>query len=142
MHTFCTKTLFLIIHSWNIWPSLIHSSLQLHTVSVTTPWSTKLPNPTTHLHERHFPSPIGKMSTQSGSKKCSVCNFGKKAIISKGYKGVQLPRKLTSYMCNSCNVPLCIYPCFQFYHTKKVMKIQHFVIAYLTCRTKRYNKLL
>ena len=98
--------------------SLIQSSLQSHTVSVTRPSSPKPPNPITHLHERHFPSPIGKTSTKSGSKKCSVCNFGKKAIVSKGYKGVKLPCKLTLYMCKSCNVPLCIYPRFELYHTK------------------------
>ena len=97
---------------------LIDSSLQSRTVSVARPRSPKPPNPTTRLHERHFPSPIGKTSTKSGSKKCSVCNFGKKTIQSHGYTGVKLPRKLTSYMCKSCNLAMCIYPCFELYHTK------------------------
>ena len=97
---------------------LIDSSLQSCTVKVSRPRAPQLPNPTIRLHERHFPSPIGKTSTKSGSKKCSVCNFGKKAIIAKGYKGVTLPCKLTSYSCNSCNLPMCIYPCFELYHTK------------------------
>ena len=99
--------------------SLIDSSLQSRTVAVARPRSHKPPNPITHLHERHFPSPIGKTSTKSGSKKCSVCNFGKKTIISKGYHGVKLPWKLTSYMCHSCNIPICIHPCFELYHTKE-----------------------
>ena len=99
--------------------SLIDSSLQACTVAETRPWSPKTPNPITRLHERHFQSPIGKSSTKSGSKKCSVCNFGKKTIIAKGYKGVKLPRKLTLYMCNSCNIPICIHPCFELYHTKE-----------------------
>ena len=98
--------------------SLIDSSLQSCTIAVTRPRPPTPPNPMTCLHERHFPSPIGKTSTKSRSKKCSVCNFGKKALIAKGYKGVKLPCKLTSYMCNSCNIPICIYPCFELYQAK------------------------
>ena len=102
--------------------SLIDSSLQSRTIVVSKQLSPKPPHHATHLHERHFPSPIGKTATKSGSKKCSVCNFGKKQIVSNGYTGVKLPRKLTSYMCNSCDMPMCIYPCFELYHTKENYK--------------------
>ena len=102
--------------------SLIDSSLQSRTVVVSRQLSPKPPHNTYRLHERHFPAPIGKTTTKSGSKKCAVCNFGKKQIVSKGYTGVKLPRKLTSYMCNSCNLSMCIYPCFELYHTKENYK--------------------
>ena len=71
------------------------------------------------LQGRHFPSHIGKESTRSGSKLCKVCNFGKKSIKEKGFDGIALSRKLTSYMCKKCNVPLCVEPCFELYHTKE-----------------------
>ena len=97
--------------------NLINSSLESRTLTVTRPRSP--PTDTTNrLQGRHFPSYIGKVSTKSGSKMCGACNFGKKQMTAKGYTGVNLPRKLTSYMCKTCNVPLCIYPCFELYHTK------------------------
>ena len=96
--------------------NLFNSSLESRTLTVTRPRS---PTDTTnHLQGRHFPSYIRKVSTKSGSKMCGACNFGKKQMTAKGYTGVNLPRKLTSYMCKICNVPLCIYPCFELYHTK------------------------
>ena len=115
--------------------SLVQSSLQSHTVSVTRPRSPKPPNPITCLHERHFPSPIGKTSTKSGSKKCSVCNFGKKAIVSKGYKGVKLPPKLTS-TCVNLAMFLCAFILVLNCTTQKmIMKIPHSVITCLAYST-------
>ena len=97
--------------------NLINSSLESRTLTVTRPRSP--PTDTTNrLQGRHFPSYIGKVSTKSGSKMCGACNFGKKQMTAKGYTGVNLPHQLTSYMCKICNVPLCIYPCFELYHTK------------------------
>ena len=72
------------------------------------------------LSERHFPShipPDEKIKRAKPSKVCHACNFGKKEVEKLGYKGVKIPRKLTSYECPSCQQPLCIEPCFQVYHT-------------------------
>ena len=101
--------------------SLILASLQTRTLTVTRPRSPSVVN-TTRLDSRHFPSYIGKNATKSGSKMCAVCNFGKKTINAKGYNGTTLPRKLTSYMCNPCKIPLCIIPCFELYHTQENYK--------------------
>ena len=52
------------------------------------------------LGHNHYPEPAG------GMPDCVVCSnrhCGK--------------RKRTSYTCNSCNVALCLYPCFANYHT-------------------------
>ena len=97
--------------------NLINSSLESRTLTVTRPRS-PLTDTTNRLQGRHFPSYIGKVSTKSGSKMCVACNFGKKHMTAKGYTNAKLPHKLTSYMCKICNVPLCIYPCFELYHTK------------------------
>ena len=109
----------------NLATLLINSSLQSRTLTVTRPRSP--PTDTTYrLQGRHFPSYIGKLSTKSGSKMCAACNFGKKQMTAKGYSNEKLPRKLTSYMCKTCNVPLCIYPCFELYHTKDEYKLYAF----------------
>ena len=101
----------------NLASHLINASLESRTLTVTRPRSP--PNDTTNrLQGRHFPSYIGKVTTKSGSKMCAACNFGKKHLTAKGYRGEKLSRKFTSYMCKTCNVPLCIYPCFELYHTK------------------------
>ena len=101
----------------NLASHLINASLESRTLTITRPRSP--PNDTTnHLQGRYFPSYIGKVTTKSGSKMCAACNFGKKHLTAKGYRGEKLSRKLTSYMCKTCNVPLCIYPCFELYHTK------------------------
>ena len=97
---------------------LLMSSIPSRTLAVTRPRSPLVVN-TTRLDSRHFPSYIGKNERKSGSKMCAICNFGKKTIIAQGYKGTTLPRKLTSYMCKPCNIPLCIVPCFELYHTKE-----------------------
>ena len=56
--------------------------------------------PTRLVGHNHFPEPAG------GKPDCRVCSnrgSGK--------------RKQTSYRCKSCKVPLCVYPCFEKYHT-------------------------
>lgn len=59
------------------------------------------------LTERHFanfiPSTAQKKFT---TKRCVVCTKNKR-------------RRESRYMCPTCNVPLCIVPCFEIYHTKK-----------------------
>ena len=72
------------------------------------------------LSERHFPScipPEQNIKRTKPSKICHACNFGKKEVEKFGYKGLKIPRKLTSYHCPSCEQPLCIEPCFRVYHT-------------------------
>ena len=46
-----------------------------------------------------------------------VCNFGKETINEKGHYRVIIMRKLSSSMCEKRNIPLCIAPCFELYHT-------------------------
>ena len=64
--------------------------------------------PLARLSERHFPGQIEK--SPSGSqlqRNCVVCS-------SKKGRG----RKTTTYKCKQCDVPMCIIPCFELYHTK------------------------
>jgi len=44
-------------------------------------------------------------------RKCHVCSH----TANRPQK-----RQHTKYMCTKCNVALCIYPCFEEYHTKKL----------------------
>ena len=66
---------------------------------VTGPAVRALP-PQARLTERHFPGRV----VQSN---CVVCS-GKKG------RG----RKTTTYKCQQCNLPMCVVPCFELYHTK------------------------
>jgi hypothetical protein len=65
-------------------------------------------DPPSRLTERHFLSingkktPAGRQSYQD----CQVCSNRE-----------QKKRHETQYICQDCNIPLCIYPCFQRYHT-------------------------
>ena len=64
----------------------------------------------------HYPVHIPKcLGSKIGSKKCSVCNFGKKELFAHDFT-LSLKCKLTSYQCDVCKVPLCIEPCFKTYH--------------------------
>ena len=59
------------------------------------------------LTERHFlmviPPTEGK---ENPTKRCTVCLKHK-------------TRHETRYQCRQCNVPLCVVPCFEVYHTQK-----------------------
>ena len=59
------------------------------------------------LTGRHF---IDKIPTEEGKKqkvrRCVVCSKHNQ-------------RKETSYYCKDCNVPLCVTPCFEVYHSKR-----------------------
>ena len=48
---------------------------------------------------------------------CRGCNFPKSQMIKFGFQLHELPRKTTTYWCPSCEVPLCVTPCFETYHT-------------------------
>ena len=57
--------------------------------------------PAARLTERHFPGRLGRQNN------CVVCS-GKKG------RG----RRTTTYSCKQCNLPMCVVPCFELYHTK------------------------
>lgn len=64
--------------------------------------------PPARLTERHFPTHTS--DTPSGKtcqRRCIVCS-------EKRGRG----RKTTTYMCRQCNLPMCVVPCFELYHTK------------------------
>ncbi|XP_017782752.1 PREDICTED: uncharacterized protein LOC108567057 isoform X2 [Nicrophorus vespilloides] len=63
------------------------------------------------LTERHFPAPVPQTVAQGSrtQRKCLVCSHTVKRTQR---------RKDTKYMCVPCNVALCIYPCFEEFHTK------------------------
>ncbi|KAJ8927974.1 hypothetical protein NQ314_019500 [Rhamnusium bicolor] len=60
------------------------------------------------LVARHFPSHVEKNEKKNKlmAKRCVVCRKHK-------------IRKETTYKCAQCNVPLCIFKCFEKYHTQK-----------------------
>ena len=65
--------------------------------------------PAARLTEWHFPISLGK--SPAGwlvQHECSVCSR------KNGRK-----RKTTTYKCQECNLPMCIVPCFELYHTKR-----------------------
>lgn len=64
------------------------------------------------LIERHFPAPIPQTEAQGKKtqRRCHVCantNLAKRK------------RKDVKFMCKECSVALCVYPCFEQFHTKK-----------------------
>ena len=77
---------------------LIESSKDSCTIKVSRPRLQVVLDDSICLEGRHFPSRIGKESTKSGNKLCKVCNFGKKTIKEKGFDGITISQKLTSYM--------------------------------------------
>lgn len=59
------------------------------------------------LVARHFPKQLPKNENSKQTyRRCIVCSKNKQ-------------RKETSYCCVSCDVPLCLLPCFERYHTIK-----------------------
>lgn len=76
---------------------------------------------------RHFPEFItAKAGHKRGklSRNCYACNMTQRELVSLGRGHLQEPkRKTTSYQCATCNVSLCIVPCFQLYHTEKNYKV-------------------
>ena len=86
--------------------SICHVSLPGH--------STFSPDSSSRLVERHFPQKIG--NSKNGLL-CRACNFTPSQLSNQGLGGVQMKRKTTSYFCQQCDVPLCVTPCFEIYHT-------------------------
>ena len=65
------------------------------------------------LNERHFPKKIHK----NHGLLCLACNFTSSQLVKMGMPSIHLKHKTTSYYCKDCNVPLCVTPCFEMYHT-------------------------
>ncbi|XP_039719790.1 piggyBac transposable element-derived protein 4-like [Pteropus medius] len=64
------------------------------------------------LSGRHFPKSIPPTSgKQNPTGRCKVC-------CSHNKDGKKIRRE-TRYFCEKCDVPLCVVPCFEIYHTKK-----------------------
>jgi len=60
----------------------------------------------TRLTARHFPTDVPKNEVgKANRRKCIVCSKNNK-------------KKDTLYMCDLCDVGLCVTPCFGIYHTK------------------------
>uniref|UniRef100_A0A1B6FUV6 PiggyBac transposable element-derived protein 4 C-terminal zinc-finger domain-containing protein n=1 Tax=Cuerna arida TaxID=1464854 RepID=A0A1B6FUV6_9HEMI len=64
------------------------------------------------LTARHFarPTPTPEGQTRKLQRKCYVCA---------NTKLQPKRRKDTTFECTECNVGLCVYPCFETFHTKK-----------------------
>ena len=65
-------------------------------------------HPQSRLQERHFPGQLGKSATgKQMQQDCTVCSKRK----GRG-------RKTTTFCCKQCQLPMCVVPCFELYHTK------------------------
>ena len=71
------------------------------------------------LLERHFMCKIPKDPRHKYPPNpiCKGCNFTKNEIAKLGFEPRCLPRKTTTYWCPTCEIPLCVTPCFEIYHT-------------------------
>ena len=84
-----------------------------HSVDQNSEQSTHGPHPTprhpaARLQERHFPINIGRtQSDRPIQMDCHVCSRRR----GRG-------RKTTTYKCRECNLPMCVVPCFELWHTK------------------------
>ena len=81
-----------------------------HTNETTTPGPHRNPcQPAARLQERHFPTTIGRsQSDRPMQMDCHVCS-----------KRRGRGRKTTTYKCKECNLPMCVVPCFELWHTKR-----------------------
>ena len=65
-------------------------------------------------------SPIARLTERHVPDRTDVASNGKflqpDCVVCSRKKGS--PRKTTSYICKQCNLPMCITPCFELYHTK------------------------
>ena len=69
------------------------------------------------LTERHFPKCIPLRNGKLQGIVCRACNFTRSQMAAMGHPPQNLPHKTTIYWCEECETPLCITPCFEFYHT-------------------------
>ena len=72
------------------------------------------------LVDRHFPQ---KKPVRQGTKvqgiMCKACNFTRKQLTEMGHPEAVVPKKTSIYWCEECEIPLCVTPCFQIYHTNQ-----------------------
>jgi len=71
---------------------------------------------------RHFPQTLSKLHGRTRQAQCVACNFNKNDLESlltpeQAPVGEKLKRIRTSFQCKACQVPLCLEPCFEIYHT-------------------------
>ena len=79
------------------------------------PQRTVASNPcVSRLIERHFPK---KISDGKNGHLCRACNFTKNQLVKLGFIPVDLKRKTTSFRCSECDIPLCVTPCFEIFHS-------------------------
>ena len=73
----------------------------------------------TCLIEKHFIRKIPRDPTKKSKPNpiCKGCNFTRNEMARRGFEPRDLPRKTTTYWCSECEVPLCVTPCFEVYHT-------------------------
>ena len=65
--------------------------------------------PVARLVERHFLAEIGrKADGRAQQRDCTICS-----------KRKGIGRKTTIFKCRQCNIPMCVVPCFELYHTKR-----------------------
>ena len=66
------------------------------------------------LVERHFPKRIPDCKN---GHLCRACNFTKNQLVKLGFPPLHLNRKTTSFYCEDCDIPLCVTPCFEIFHS-------------------------
>ena len=66
------------------------------------------------LVERHFPKQI---PDRKNGHLCRACNFTKNQLVKLGVPPLHLNRKTTSFYCEDCDIPLCVTPCFEIFHS-------------------------
>ena len=72
------------------------------------------------LIEPHFPSPLLSEATHRKIQRhCVVCNPAERKIDATKGETRRRPGKTTTYQCIKCNEALCVYPCFELFHTHK-----------------------
>lgn len=64
------------------------------------------------LIEKHFPNPVPQTAAQGSrtQRRCHVCATAQRE---------KKKRSDTRFMCKECDVALCVYPCFEKFHTIK-----------------------
>ena len=66
----------------------------------------------------YFPSPLLSEATQRKFQRlCVVCNPAERKIDANKGETRRRPGRTTMYKCSECNKALCVYPCFELFHT-------------------------
>ena len=99
---------------------LLKKGLENYSIALPAVMSKKLGKCNTEEHdekrlsERHFPSHIPAAAgrvRQRPSRVCIVCNNLPNAEVN-------LSKKKSSFWCGECRKVMCVYPCFELYHTQ------------------------